>query len=490
MSGSIRTIPISNTNKIGAAVSSERQGGFPILELPQIYHTAYVVFFIMYSLIVAAFAFENMGFVAVASGLLNIFAIAFPILFYRRGMGFENPLVISCILATVALVSKRTLGLIYGLPIHAGLSGYSPQRLEDVYAYGNLMTSLSFFATYVGFNFGQQFASFRLTTLGHNKGKALFIVLTMTAVSLISLVILASASGGIIQHIAGTARGFRGLEVEGGAFYRPLIMLVNFSVFAGVLCLTSRQAPFISICVCGIAMVVAYVADGRRSSAILPLILFLLTNAIATRRIPAIRVVLFGAGAVAFLGLALIFREANFGSRSSLNTDILRSVTVSDAFGRATSEMAARSGSHSPLYAIVARVPGEVDHLYGAGYLRWFNLFIPRFIWPDKPRGIDVETAEVFFGAKGWGMPPGTVGQAFWEFNVFGVIGVFFVVGIMKRVFFESLRSNPLSYITLALYILLIFYFEPDQNNFRNLVFLFLPCLLTFRILGMLKFGR
>jgi hypothetical protein len=118
--------------------------------------------------------------------------------------------------------------------------------------------------------------------------------------------------------------------------------------------------------------------------------------------------------------------------------------------------------------------------------LRWFNLFIPRYFWPDKPRGIDVHCARTFYG-ESFGIPPGGVGQAYWEFNVFGVIGVFFLVGVAKRAVFECLKQSPESFAATTLYVLTIFYLEPDQNSFRQIAFVVLPLFVIFSAIGWIR---
>ena len=137
------------------------------------------------------------------------------------------------------------------------------------------------------------------------------------------------------------------------------------------------------------------------------------------------------------------------------------------------------------------QVPSDVDHLYGAGYVKWFNLFIPRLIWKDKPRGIDVDTGVTFFNAT-WGMPPGDIGQAYWEFNIPGVIVVFFLLGVAYRYFYNSLKGGEITYASLAVYLVGVFYLGADQNSFRLMVVFFVPMVLVFVFLKYfrLRFAR
>lgn len=458
----------------------------PLLDLPWYYRGAIALFLLFYIVYIAVMS-SNRGPLALGSSIVWIFSAAFPVLFYRRSWGVENPLVLMALMGLLTMVVKHTWGMIGGLPIHSALPGMNPRDLEFLFAKANLLNALSLWMVYAGF-----FVGARLPTpwLGSgNKGRAevFVLILILLVISLAALAVMIWVSGDFGSHLRNLTRGQAGRQFAkdvGGL--GPVAMLVNLVGVAGLLSITSKQNRLITLSVCAIALVTLYLTEGRRSAVIYPLVLFLIADGITHRKVPAFRALGVLALSLAVIGLGSAFREANWGKSHFVDFSFLRGLTPKAIYERSMEEIEARSNVSSPIYPILARVPKEVDHLYGAGYLRWFNLFIPRFIWRNKPRGIDVETGLTFFGVN-WGMPPGGIGQAYWEFNVFGVAGVYFLLGLAKRFLYNCLVHNKITFATLALYLTAVFYMEPDQNSFRNMVFVVGPMTLFLLFFGCIR---
>ena len=85
------------------------------------------------------------------------------------------------------------------------------------------------------------------------------------------------------------------------------------------------------------------------------------------------------------------------------------------------------------------------NYLYGQSYFSWLFAPIPRSIWKNKPSvliGKDVRdkimpTSNLMAGAA----PPGFVGEAIWNFGLFGTIIISFFWGLFSRNIFEYLKS-------------------------------------------------
>jgi oligosaccharide repeat unit polymerase len=458
----------------------------PLLELPWYYRGLIALFLLVYAVLITVRSTSNSPLV-LASSLLWIFSAAFPILFYRKGWGVENPLVLMALLGLLTMVVKHTAGMLNGLPYHVALPGFNQRQLDQIYAFGNVLNALSVWMVYAGFFLGSQLPVPRLDSGGRSKESVLFLIGILFAMAFGALALLIWFSGDLNSHLLNVSRGAAGRQFRGDVGgLGPVAMMVNLVGVAGMLSITSKQNHLITFAVCAAGLVMLYVTEGRRSAVIYPLVLFLIAYALTHRQIPAFRGSMVLLACFVVIGVGSALREANWGTSHFMDYSALKNITIESVYERTSTEIIARANTSSTVYAILGRVPKEIGHLYGAGYLRWLNLFIPRFIWRTKPRGIDVEAGMVFYGVD-WGMPPGGIGQAYWEFNVFGVAGVYFLLGLAKRFFYNCLVRNKITFATLALYIVGVFYMEPDQNSFRNMVFVFFPMLLFLLFFGCIR---
>lgn len=458
-------------------------GASAILELPKSIQNLYTVSIAIYTILIIAASLELSPIVIICN-LLWIFVVSFPIVFYRKGWGVEHPLVLLGILNSISLVLRQSYGMVSGLPFHIALPGYSQQQLNQIYCYGTIIQCLSLVMIYVGFMLSSSIKPMGIRQKRISRKKATLLVVGMVVVGILAFMSIVLISGDLTLHLKNIARGAsnRVLSKDVGGV-GPLALLVNLIGVAGVLAIVTKQPNWLTLVVCLLALSALFLTEGRRSSLIYPMVLFLYAWAITNRKIPFI-----AASLVVVLGIFVLaggsaFRSSNWGPGKKIDFSALSNLTPTKAVKEATEEIQQRSNASSALYPIIARVPSEVDLLYGRGYAAYFNLFIPRFFWRDKPRGIDYQCGVEFFGVK-WGMPPGSVGQAYWEFHIPGVIVVFFLFGVLKRWFYNTLKQNPLSYASLAVYLTGMFYMEPDQNSFRNVVFVFLPMLVCLIIWG------
>lgn len=461
----------------------QRHRSGAILELPKSIQNFYTVLISIYAILIVT-ASLDLSPIVIVCNILWIFLVAYPIVFYRRNWGVEHPLVLLAILNSISLVLRQSYGMIRVLPFHAGLPSYSSNQLDQIYCYGTLVHCLSLTMIYVGFLMASGIKPLQVYQKRITRRRILILIIGISIVGCLSLGLMIFVSGDLTQHVKSIARGANARTFSkdvGGV--GPLALLVNLIGIAGILSITSRQPKWFVVCICLLALATLFLTEGRRSAVIYPMVLFLYAWGIVNRKVPV-----FAASIVIILGVFVLaagttFRSSNWGTGKSLNLAAIGNLTPAKAIEEATEELQERSNASSPLYAIVARVPSEVGLLYGRGYAAYFNLFIPRFFWRDKPRGIDYQCGQVFFGVN-WGMPPGSVGQAFWEFHIPGVIVVFFLFGVAKRWFYNTLKSNQLSYASLACYLTAMFYMEPDQNSFRNMVFVFAPMLICLVIWG------
>jgi len=100
---------------------------------------------------------------------------------------------------------------------------------------------------------------------------------------------------------------------------------------------------------------------------------------------------------------------------------------------------------------IIDAVPDKVPYAYGATFIRFIYLPIPRSMWPEKPAmGSGPMLGTVVFGTPNeytGGVPPGFVAELYMNFGLVGVLGGMFLLGVLLRFIYRSfepvLRSGP-----------------------------------------------
>ncbi|HVK75365.1 MAG TPA: O-antigen polymerase, partial [Kofleriaceae bacterium] len=128
--------------------------------------------------------------------------------------------------------------------------------------------------------------------------------------------------------------------------------------------------------------------------------------------------------------------------------------------------------------------------LYGSSYLAIVTLPIPRGIFPEKPTMVDGQVGRVFFGLDA-GVPPGGVGEAYWNFHIPGVVAVYFLFGVfhawLARLFLR--HGQQPAVIALFASAMLLFR-EPSGLSFVQWLMTQVPLLVILVWVGALGFGR
>lgn len=144
-------------------------------------------------------------------------------------------------------------------------------------------------------------------------------------------------------------------------------------------------------------------------------------------------------------------------------------------------------------------VPSQVAHSYGSTYFLWLVAPIPRSIWPEKPivRIGGVLGAKVYGTRDTNGIPPGFVGEAYYNFGWLGIPFVAFLFGAGIRWFYEAFgKRSYWNSKSLLLYSVLLIpvAFASISSDFTGFVSrtaqLIIPLLLAIKIVGVKKQGR
>lgn len=390
-----------------------------------------------------------------------------PVIFYQKDYGWLHPLIFAIALTITQQVVRDPIQLLSPLMIfesspepqlfHAALYGLSSYELARVAVETTLLSALGLLMYYVGFFFSPKISVPRLEfTNPKSPGvKSCIVVGITTAIFLVYVQI----SGGLTAHLDALAHGrFSALAGQG-----HIVVLIQGGIIACIAWYAfdkrAFRNPVLWICTI-IALSVGFITNASRSGVVLSLLALLMIWMLHNRKLPAVRVILFGVFALIIVGVLGEFRESPH-TTGNVDAEILTDFNTEEMMQRTIEESKHHSQIQGPI-AVIAMVPEKIEPLYGESYLGALLFFIPRAIWEDKPRGVGAMYAQEFFGATadGLGIPIGPVGEAYWNFHIPGVILVFFLFGIfykwLTRLFFRL--SHPAIWVP---FVLILLYLEP-----------------------------
>lgn len=103
--------------------------------------------------------------------------------------------------------------------------------------------------------------------------------------------------------------------------------------------------------------------------------------------------------------------------------------------------IASRPSEFRPVAAIIGGVPSSVPYLMGDTYLDIIWIFVPRFIYPDKPMTI-LPINQWFFQDEGGSSPATLIGEAYLNFGWPGICLVLLIVGWISSLFDIFMWNN------------------------------------------------
>ena len=472
----------------------------PFVPMPRWAILSVLLFGAFYTLIVCSAALNNvresgdsMVWVALSTVWLLCW-VFYPFIAYKPTYGWCHPLILPALLSIINLLPRSTSLFMNGLTDHSMLPGWSQDELNMLYAYGNCVNSLALMATYAGFLMGPRFGVPSLQPPTSPRKRLYTVLLLFLGISIVAFIYYTQIYGGLFSHIKSLAFGMvkrieLAEDVDGIGHYTALMNMATIAAIVWVCAQAGAlRNPFFWLLATS-SLVLAYLCDGKRSSFIYPAILILLCWMLRNRKVPYLRLAVVGTTAFFLIGLLGLVRSSNWTDMNNLNLDAFHETSVAEMGTRSLDELALRSGSQSTFFAILAKVPQEEEMLYGKTYLEWGLRFVPRQFWPEKPRGVDVQANQTFYGSD-WGLPAGAVGEAYWNFHLPGVLVVFFLMGIFKRWLGDLLLRYPAAPAIMVIYMISLFYFDASQNGFKNWLYAIIPALCMLALGGLLGLRR
>ncbi len=394
--------------------------------------------------------------------VINLLLLILPLVFYQSSYGWFHPLIFRIFLTTIIHL-RRTPLYIYGLQWHVALLGWDWAQLNSLVTLELGLRALGTIAIYIGFFLSPNFSIPKLTfRRSQNLEKKILLVVGFAVTVFLVYIQL---RGGLTSHILSWARGRRS-EFTGDAYWFFLIQLG----LTACLCWLAldRKAPLRpNFWICSaISLIISFLSTGSRGTLVYFIAMGVTVSLLREQKISFTKPLMAIIVGLMLLGLLGNFRTSTF--TGEVNWDVLTgsSAVEESSLSRGVEEVTARSGIGSAVFPVLAKVPDQVEFLKGDSYLAVLTLPIPRALWADKPGLIGGRSGATFFGSRA-GIPPGAVGEAYWNFGVPGVLVHFLVIGMFYRWIARIFCQYPQEPSIVILYIITLFpMVEPSSSDF------------------------
>ncbi|WP_330203110.1 O-antigen polymerase [Cyanobacterium sp. Dongsha4] len=438
--------------------------------------------------------------------LINFLLSALPLIL-KPSYGLFHPLIFGFLLSSMREIPEtinKLTGLMMGdvdafgffLPYNLALIGWSSQELSELQLQISFYEFLALVSYYAGF--------FLFKVKGYHRD--LFTVksklyeikaLAIITFSFILFIWFIHKRGGLIAHLLSWAGGrTQSITAQGDAIFVPFIQLGLVACLLWfALDKLALIKPWFWVSV-GLSMSISFLTNGSRSGIIIPVGTALCIWMLREQKMIAGKILIYFFLGLIALGLLGNFRSSissdktiNWNALTDINEAIESTFGSQDDSESSKGELVKRAGTKSSTYPLFAFVPETVDYLYGYSYLAIPTTFIPRSIWPDKPRAIGGIAGKEFFNSPA-GIPPGNVGEAYWNFGVLGIVIIFILFGIFHRYLVKTYTFHAGKPGVIFLYLLTLTSFSPGSGPIIGWMLKFFPSLILLWLFGMLKFKR
>lgn len=398
---------------------------------------------------------------------LYLFVLGAPFIIDYNSKGWFEPLFFTSLSYVVSFAAKKTNLHLTGMLFNEGVPGFSYDELTDLVTFENLLNTLSVLATYLGYSL---FFSNSKTIFKYERKTNIWPAVITLYVALIAVTAYyVQKSGGVWNHLVNVSRNVETRQFDSEfvsvSSLDAIISMSSVILVFVVAHSNNKVSNLIMIFLVALTCILAFLGNGRRSSVIYSIILWLSTKCLVSIRLQLKSLVFMVIISIFVFGSVAIWRGEVSSSRNTGEMP-LPSLSVSEMLNRSTDEIKVRSSTSAAIYPLLALVPTEVGLLYGQSYIENIYRLVPRLIWPDKPRGVDYKAGQIFFSAN-WGMPVGAVGEAYWNFHIPGVGLVFICFGAflrwLKNLYLHSFQNSGV----IPFYIITLFLFSPTQTGFR-----------------------
>ena len=435
------------------------RSSFVFIEIPDWVYRFILVYFILFKLIKPVLlillnvSVEGV-FVFTVLGIIYSLLLYAPILFFRNQVGFFHPLVFPLLFSILkGLIESRGIGLFTGFidtdfvfSTSSAFRGQFILSIENLHIQSSLFDIAGIVSFYIGYlALGNTFkGNFNIPAVSLTRIplQPLTIAKWATVLSLGLVLVFFVSQGGLTNYLSswGTSRKEATeqfgivISILNRAYVFPLLW---FIAYRGSL----RNDPLL-IATIALSLLVGYFTSGSRSSIVTSLFPFFMAWIVIHRRIPLTGPLLAGSGFFLIFGVLGKLRASVFDGE--VDWDVLTDVSIESTIQSSASEATVWANLNADL-AIYRNVPEYTPFMYGEPYLGAVFFFIPRAIWPEKPHGTGYYVGRRIFGRSQAGVPPGEVGDVYYNFGVIGIFIMFFLKGIFYRVLVNRVSRQGLA---------------------------------------------
>ena len=421
---------------------------------------------------------------------IHVLIYTLPLWYPFKGIGVVHPLYLISALGFLKTVLPNLQNWAIGVDAHFALQGMAPSRIALLQIQIIALTSLAHVCIYAGF-FASKGLRWNFITFRESKQLVLAIGIISAIVGFGALYLTIDMSGGVEAHLRNISVGKSHQSwVKESRFGSIYAILVSLTVLAPALLLLRGRLPLANPLFWAIAsasVLSAYLVAGRRSAVVSTCLILLASWILRRRNIAVGRLAIIGI--LLFLSIGIIgdFRRANRKNARYINFDAVTQNDFGAAFNQSFDEIQTRKAGGA-VFPIVAKVPKNVPYLYGSNYFFYLSKFVPRALWPDKPRGIGIQCADVFYGRVGvGGVPPGAIGEAYWTGGTVGIIVIFLLWGMALRSIGNFFLKFKYSAIASLLYLATLTRLGPSSPQVSGWLYSIGPAAFFLILTGVLK---
>lgn len=408
-----------------------------------------------------------------------------------QGIGLFHPLYMLAVYGFLKNTLPNAKSLADGVAYHPALRGMSATDISELHIQVMLLKTLSWICIFVGFRAVRGVKWKVIGFRDHNRLLALGAAVSFL-IGCIALYFLIGLSGGFSEHLKNITRGHSNKVWVGDAELASIYaILAKLTIVAPAVWILVGKRPFYNPGLWAliiVAVMTGFLINGRRSGLLVAVVVLVACWVWKRRSIALGRLALIGIVMFATVGMLGEFRRSNW-SGGEVNFESLQTTDIEATFYKSFEELESRREGGA-IYPIVALVPKEVPFLLGKNYFNYINRFIPRVIWKNKPRGVGIDCARIFYHRpNAGGIPPGQLGEAYWSGGLVGVILVFCLWGaLLKSIgnFFVRFNDSPTA---CMLYLATIGTLGPSEPEFRAWLYLAAPIIIVLTVVGVIRFS-
>lgn len=497
-----------NWRKSGAA----NHDNSVFVTIQPIFRAAIVAYAFLYNLIfpalAAAFAPDLDPSYLVAHFLvqgLYVFLLVYPIVFYRRSYGWLHPLIFPFLLSTLKSLFKQPLHLIapFSLPLVSFDPGTSSSAIVlrhltldqlEVNRLGMSLVMCLFLVAYYAAYFYMTPKIKKLTFPAPTRLRVWQVCGSLAALGIAVAVIFVTLRGGLSSHMLSLA-GRRFVSLGGSGQY---IVLVDMGGMALVmLAALDRRSFYMPVFWVLFAILFASVifVSGSRGSGVELIMSLGMVWMFRYRYVPWRWAIIGAMGAfIVFGAFGLLRTQYN---AKEIDWSVVTSFNVQGWVDAASAEAGKRKDAETSLAAYVGA--NEYGMLYGRTYVAAVFFWVPRALWPDKPRTAGTyNTYQNFYGGnlkavdtpEVGGSPVGPEIEAYWNFWIPGVVLLGFFMGALHKWFAKLLEANPLQPALWVIYTYMIVTFAGSSLSIVHFGRMLLILFGVLFLLGIIKINR